>query len=99
MKVKDYFSTESGPCDLTKPPKEEYEKAKQQLIYFSDCVQLAIKRKNELLDELCLEHEAEREYRDIYDMYKEDWLISLAYKLHDQGFDFVSYYKTNIYLL
>ena len=28
-------------------------------------------------------------------MYKEDWLISLAYKLHDQGFDFVSYYKNN----
>ena len=28
----------------------------------------------------------------IYKIYKEEWLIDLAKKLHDQGFDFVNYY-------
>ena len=31
----------------------------------------------------------------IYKIYQEDWLISLANKLHDQGFDYYSYYKNS----
>lgn len=29
----------------------------------------------------------------VYNIYKEQWLIDLAHKLHDQGFDFVHYYE------
>lgn len=31
----------------------------------------------------------------IYKMYKEEWLIALANKLHDQGFDYYSYYLSD----
>ena len=62
----------------------------------------ALKSLNEHLDKYPLFEWAKQRWYEclipiyvIYDMYKEDWLISLAYKLHDQGFDFVSYYKNN----
>ena len=74
MKVKNYAmectNEEETKCNFTKPSKEEYEKAKQDIIYFGECIRQSVARKNELLDALCLEREAEREYRDIYDMYK-----------------------------
>lgn len=31
----------------------------------------------------------------IYKKYKEDWLVDLAKKLHDQGFDYFNYYQTD----
>ena len=85
MKVKNYAmecaNEEEAKCNFTKPSKEEYEKAKQEVSYFSECIRLSVRRKNELLDALCLEREAERDYRDIYDMYKE---IVRRYEIYEE---------------
>ena len=56
---------------LTKPTKEEYEKAKAEREYFGKCLHLSRKRKDELIDELCKEREAEKHYKDMYEQYRD----------------------------
>ena len=66
---------------LTKPTKEEYEKAKAEKEYFGGCLHLSRKRRDELIDELCKEREAEKHYREMYEQYKD---IVRRYEIYEE---------------
>ena len=85
MKVKNYAmeygNEEEANYNLSKPSKEEYEKAKQEVSYFSECIRLSVNRKNELLDELCAERESEKIYRAAYEKQRD---IVRRYEIYEE---------------
>jgi vacuolar-type H+-ATPase subunit D/Vma8 len=67
--------------DTGKPTKEEYEKAKKDKEYFGTCLNLSRKRRNELIDELCKEREAEKLYMEMYEKHRD---IIRRYELYEE---------------
>lgn len=55
-------SEEEASVDVSKPTPEAYEKAKEEYKSFCSWASLARKRKNELLNELIVEHQNEQLY-------------------------------------
>lgn len=65
-------------------------------------IYMALKSLNEHIDKYPLFEWAKQRWYEcyipifaIYKKYKEEWLLDLALKLFNQGFDFITYYKTN----
>ena len=66
-------------------------------------IYLALKALNDHIDKYPLYNWAKHRWYEcliplykVYKIYKEEWLIDLAKKLHDQGFDFITYYKNSL---
>jgi hypothetical protein len=64
-----------------RPSKEAYEKAKMDREYIGTCLNLSRKRKNELIDELCKEREAEKFYMEMYEKHRE---IIRKYEIYEE---------------
>lgn len=66
-------------------------------------IYLGLKALNEHIDKFPLYNWAKHRWFEcliplykVYKIYKEEWLLDLAKKLHDQGFDFDTYFDTNL---
>ena len=68
-------------CDLGKPSKDAYDRAKQNLKFASDCLRLCRKRRDELIDELAQERENEKSYAELYEMNKD---IIRKYEIYEE---------------
>ncbi len=56
---------------ISKPTREEYEKAKEEMNTFAKWVCLARNKQTELIDALAIERENEKMYRKLYEKNKE----------------------------
>ena len=70
-------------------------------VYYA--IYLGLKALNEHIDKFPLYNWAKHRWFEcliplykVYKTYKEEWLLDLAKKLHDQGFDFDTYFDTNL---
>lgn len=55
-------------CDLGKPSKDAYDRAKQNLMFASDSLRLCRKHRDDLIDALAQERENEKNYIELYEM-------------------------------
>jgi hypothetical protein len=67
--------------DLSKPSKEEYEKAKKDKEYAANALFLCRKRRDDLIDELCREREHEKLYMEMYEKHRD---IIRKYEIYEE---------------
>lgn len=68
-------------CDIGKPSKDAYDRAKQNLMFASDSLRLCRKRRDELIDELAQERENEKNYIALYEMNRD---IVRRYEIYEE---------------
>lgn len=68
-------------CDLGKPSKDAYDRAKQNLMFASDSLRLCRKRRDELIDALAQERENEKSYIELYEMNRD---IVRKYEIYEE---------------
>jgi hypothetical protein len=62
------FAEDDG---ISKPTAEQYEESKKRCRDFADWIRRSKKRQDELLDELCKERVAEKDYQNMYTVNKD----------------------------
>lgn len=68
-------------ADLSKPSKEEYEKAKKDKEFAATSLHMCRKRRDELIDALAQERESEKFYMELYNNYRD---IIRRYEIYEE---------------